>query len=154
ALVGVLDPFWDEKGYVTGQEYSRFCNALVPLARMRKRVFTAEEMFEAVLDVANFGPADIDNAHFSYVIQGVHGTVYAPGQSRALTIPIGNDPISVPASLDLSRITKAQACKFIARISAADGGLLAENDWDIWIYPKAAKPDPGHGLKVSSSLGD
>jgi hypothetical protein len=26
ALIGVLDPFWEEKGYVTPQEYSRFCN--------------------------------------------------------------------------------------------------------------------------------
>ena len=38
ALVGVLDPFWDEKGYVTAEEYSRFCNATVPLARLAKRV--------------------------------------------------------------------------------------------------------------------
>ena len=40
ALVGVLDPFWEEKGYITAKEYSRFCNATVPLARLSKRVFT------------------------------------------------------------------------------------------------------------------
>ena len=32
ALVGVLDPFWEEKGYITPAEYSRFCNSTVPLA--------------------------------------------------------------------------------------------------------------------------
>ncbi len=31
ALVGVLNPFWGCKGYVTPQEYSRFCNTTVPL---------------------------------------------------------------------------------------------------------------------------
>ena len=43
ALVGVLDPFWESKGYVTPQEYSRFCNATTPLARMSKRGFTTDE---------------------------------------------------------------------------------------------------------------
>jgi len=36
ALVGVLDPFWEEKGYISPAEYSRFCNSTVPLARMKK----------------------------------------------------------------------------------------------------------------------
>ena len=43
ALVGVLDPFWDDKGYVTAEEYRRFCNRTVPLARLSKRVFTTDE---------------------------------------------------------------------------------------------------------------
>ena len=43
ALVGVLDPFWEEKGYVTTQEFSRFCNSTVPLARLNRRGFTANE---------------------------------------------------------------------------------------------------------------
>ena len=154
ALVGVLDSFWEEKGYVTSKEYSRFCNALVPLARMRKRVFTADEPFEAVLDAANFGPANIQNARFSYVIQDKDGAIYAESQSRALAVPIGNEPMSLPVSLDLSRITKARMCKFIARINSADGVLLAENDWDIWIYPRPPRPDPGNGLKISSSLSN
>ncbi|MBU6411349.1 MAG: glycoside hydrolase, partial [Verrucomicrobia bacterium] len=31
ALVGVLDPFWDSKDYVTAKEFRRFCNSTVPL---------------------------------------------------------------------------------------------------------------------------
>ena len=34
ALVGVLDPFWDEKGYITARQFRRFCNSTVPLARL------------------------------------------------------------------------------------------------------------------------
>ena len=33
ALVGVLDPFWDSKGYISAEEYRRFCNSTVPLAQ-------------------------------------------------------------------------------------------------------------------------
>jgi hypothetical protein len=33
ALVGVLNPFWNEKGYISPAEYSEFCNSTVPLIR-------------------------------------------------------------------------------------------------------------------------
>ena len=39
ALVGVLNPFWESKGYVTPQEYSEFCNQVVPLARLPKFIY-------------------------------------------------------------------------------------------------------------------
>ena len=154
ALVGVLDPFWGEKGYVTGKEYSRFCNALVPLARLRKRIFHNDQPFDAVLDVANFGPADIENARLSYFIQGRDGAVHAASQSAALALPVGNEPVSLPVFLDLSRIANAQACKFVVRINSADGKTLAENDWEIWIYPGPSSSNSSNGQKVSSSLGD
>ena len=56
ALVGVLDPFWEAKGYVTPDEYRRFCGPTVPLARLDKRVFTTDETLEADIEVAHFGP--------------------------------------------------------------------------------------------------
>ena len=43
APVGVLDAFWESKGYVTAKEYRRFCNTTVPLARLLKRVWTTDE---------------------------------------------------------------------------------------------------------------
>ncbi len=38
ALVGVLNAFWENKGYITGNGYSQFCNAVVPLAKLPKMV--------------------------------------------------------------------------------------------------------------------
>ena len=62
ALVGVLIRFWDDKGYVTAEEYRRFCNSTVPLARLSKRVFTTDETLEADIEVAHFGPAPLEAA--------------------------------------------------------------------------------------------
>ena len=62
ALVGVLDPFWESKGYITPAEYRRFCNATVPLARVLKRVWTTDETLTAEVEVAHFGPAPLENA--------------------------------------------------------------------------------------------
>ena len=55
ALVGVLDPFWAEKGYVSPRAFRRFCNSTVPLARLEKRVFTVDEPLVADIEVTHFG---------------------------------------------------------------------------------------------------
>ena len=52
ALVGVLDPFWDSKGYVTPEAYRRFAGTTVPLARLERRVFTTAEALSAEIEVA------------------------------------------------------------------------------------------------------
>ena len=32
ALIGLLDPFWDTKGFITPAEHSRYCGPTVPLS--------------------------------------------------------------------------------------------------------------------------
>jgi hypothetical protein len=90
ALVGVLDPFWDEKGYITAAEFHRFCNSTVPLARLGKRVFNNSENLRADIEVAHFGPAPLENAYVSWSLLSNTGEVDASGQLRPGTIPIGN----------------------------------------------------------------
>ena len=46
ALIGPLDPFWDSKGFVTPEAHRRYCGPTVPLLRMPKRTYTADEPFE------------------------------------------------------------------------------------------------------------
>src|SRR5699024_9994610 len=43
ALVGVLNAFWEDKGYVTGEEYSQFDNSTVPLVRLPKMIYMNNE---------------------------------------------------------------------------------------------------------------
>ena len=57
AMIGLLDPFWDSKGFVAAEVHARYCGPTVPLLRMKKRAFTAGETFEAAAEVAHFGPA-------------------------------------------------------------------------------------------------
>jgi hypothetical protein len=46
ALVGVLNAFWEEKGYITPKEFRRFSNTTVPLLRTAKFVYGNDESFE------------------------------------------------------------------------------------------------------------
>ena len=45
ALVGILDTFWQNKGYFQASDWRRFCNTTVPLARLRQRTFTTADPF-------------------------------------------------------------------------------------------------------------
>ena len=90
ALVGVLDPFWDRKGYVTGAEYRRFCNTTVPLARLMKRVWTTDETLTCNVEVAHFGPAPLNDATATWKLLDASGNAVASGHFPAKTIPIGH----------------------------------------------------------------
>ncbi len=46
ALVGILDPFWDSKGYIEPQQHRQYCSETVPLLRMKKRIWTTDETFD------------------------------------------------------------------------------------------------------------
>src|SRR4030042_1586113 len=62
ALVGILNPFFESKGYVTPEEFRMFCNETVPLARMQKMIYKNDETFEARVEIAHFGPEPLRNA--------------------------------------------------------------------------------------------
>ena len=71
ALVGVLDPFWDDKGYVTGEEYRTFCNSTVPLARFPKMVWLNNEKLEVPLEIAHFGEKPLPETMIRWTVSTV-----------------------------------------------------------------------------------
>jgi hypothetical protein len=145
ALVGVLDPFWDDKGYVTAPEYSRFCNRTVPLARLSKRVFTTDESIEAGLEVANFGPAPLENVVLKWKLIADGGRVFARGTLPAKTIPVDNGIPLGNVSIDLHSAPAPAKYKLVAGLA----GTKFENDWDVWIYPAQLPAGPGDVLVTS-----
>lgn len=135
ALVGVLDPFWQEKGYATAAEYSRFCNSTVPLAKLAKRVFTTDEALNAQIEVAHFRPAPLKDATASWKLVADNGSTFAGGKLGAKEIPVDNGIALGHVSVDLQTARTPARYKLVVTIQSADGAKLAENDWDIWIYP-------------------
>jgi hypothetical protein len=132
ALVGVLDPFWDEKGYVTAGEYRRFCNATVPLARMAKMSFTNAENFAAEIEVAHFGPAPLRGVVPAWAILDAAGKTVGTGTLAKANVPIDNTVSLGRIEVPLGDVSQAR--KFVLRVTLA--GFT--NSWDFWVYP--AKP--------------
>lgn len=129
ALVGVLDPFWDEKGYVTANEYSKFCNATVPLARIPKRVFLHTEEIKIDLEAAHFGKEVLLHPSVKWALTSEKGDTIRHGSFSNMEIPIGNGIHLGEIKFILSEILTPQKLKLTAIINDRD------NSWDLWVYP-------------------
>ncbi len=145
ALVGVLDAFWDEKGYVTAAEYSRFCNSTVPLARLAKRVFTAAETLNADFEVAHFGPAPLTNVVPSWSLIADDGNSVASATLPSQTIPVGNGFNLGSIHLNLSSIPTPARHRLVLELA----GTPFTNDWDVWVYPSKLPTEPSDKPIVS-----
>ncbi len=172
ALVGVLDPFWEEKGYVTAKEYSRFCNSTVPLARLKKRVFTTDETLEAEIEVANFGPLPIlgdtksmGPTFYSVMslwdIVGDDGSSRAGGTYQVPTIPVGCVTDLGHVKADLSKVPAPGHYKLLVAVpgqmwtnGVARRQVRFENDWDIWVYPARPATEPAKDTLVTAQFDD
>ena len=129
ALVGVLDPFWGEKGYISPAEYKRFCNYTVPLARMKKLIFTNKETFDADVEVAHYGDGPIAACTPEWKISDRKGQIVASGKFAAADIPMGNGFNLGRVSFPLASIVAAQ--KLVLEVTVDS----LSNCWDFWVYP-------------------
>ena len=116
ALVGLLDTFWESKGYATPAEFRRFCSPTVPLARLRRRVFTTADPFEVEVEVAHYGPVPLTNAAASWHIEEATGRVVAKGNWPAKTIPVGKNFPLGKVSVDLSKLAAPQAYRLVVSL--------------------------------------
>ena len=151
ALVGLLDPFWQAKGYVTADEFKEFCNTTVPLARISQRVYTTADTFTAGVEVAHFGAEPINEAKAIWLV-GDPQKPAASGEWILPSIPIGKNiplgrisfPLSTlesPAQYRLTVIVGPQ--KFFDGNSprvrpgteASRGIDYFVNSWKFWVYP-------------------
>ncbi|MCU7551188.1 beta-glucuronidase [Chitinophagaceae bacterium LB-8] len=144
ALVGTIDAFWDDKGYSTAKDFSRFCNAVVPLARIPKFVYSNKDTFTADLELYNFGANELNNAVFNWQIKDEKGVIIASNQSSPSKVERGTNSQIGKISLPLSRFNKATQLN----LEVALKGTNYANDWDFWVYPNKTSLRAG-----SSPLG-
>jgi hypothetical protein len=153
ALVGVLNPFWESKGYCTPEEFARFCGPTVPLARLPRRVWTADQEIRFEVQVAHFGPTPLD-ADVRWHLRDRDGTELGSGTvARGAHIPIGNGarfgPVLVPAGL----IAGPAQVRLVVTVEDA-GGVTSENDWDLWVYPADAEVPIPDEVLVTTEIGE
>lgn len=150
ALVGLLDPFWEEKGYVTAREFRRFNSETVPLARLQKRVFTTQDAFSIDAEIAHYGEKPIGNAKPYWKIADSRGRVVLSGELPGKTIEIGKNIALGKITADLAKLDAPGEYKLIVGLKNTN----VENDWNFWLYPaKISKPEP-KGVFITHSWGE
>jgi hypothetical protein len=148
ALVGVLNPFFREKDYVTAAQYRRFCQTTVPLARLPKFVFTSDETFEATAELYHYGPTALLPTALNWTIKAADGAVLARGQFAATAMPTGTNTPLGSVRLPLAAITKATRLTLEITVP----GTAIANDWNFWVYPSQLPTLPKSDVYVCTRL--
>jgi len=147
ALIGILDAFMDSKGLITPDEFSHFCNSVVPLLIIGKYCWTNDETLGAEIQVANYSKWNLVDQEVLWDIKNSDGEKIAEGEK---TIDIAQGGLSDIMSLNagLTSISKAEKVKLSIKLS----GTPYENSYPLWIYPAEADISVPSDLIITEKL--
>lgn len=131
ALVGTVNPFWENKKYITTKEFSSFCNETVPLMRTAKFIYTNNEIFNAAIEVFHFGSTNLNNATVQWQLKDVAGNVIQSGKFVNKKIEPGKNTLIDSLQIALTPFTTAQQLSVTVSIA----NTYFSNQWNIWVYP-------------------
>jgi hypothetical protein len=150
ALVGILDPFWESKGYVTAEEHHRYCCETVPLLRMDKCVWTTAETFAGTIEIAHFGPAPLKNTVVTWSVNDAGSKVVNSGEFPALDVPVGNGIQAGRIEWTLAEL--AAPARLVLTVSLK--GTAYCNHWDLWVYPAKLEVPAAPDVMIVESLDE
>lgn len=134
ALVGVLSPFWDSKGYVDEKEYSMFCNQIVPLARIPKQILTNREQLKADIEFAQYGEKPLKDVNVVWSLEKKGGEVVKSGSFKC-DLPIGGKMKAGSIEYPLDAFSEPTQLTLKAGIENTE----FTNSWHVWVYPAEKK---------------
>ncbi len=150
ALVGILDPFWDSKGYADEKDFSKFCGELVPLAILEKLIFTRGEKIPLEIKVSNYSQGELKGAKIKCeVLDASQKIVFS--DSFEADVPHG---LSSVKKLDIDTANFAAPNALRLKIIVEHGGKNFLNDWNLWCYPEEGRPAAPKGCRVFESADD
>jgi hypothetical protein len=130
ALVGVLDAFWDNKGYTCPDEFRRFCNSTVLLARLARRYWRTSETLSAVIEIAHFGREPLGHVSTAWSLVDDTGTSVAGGSLPPASVVIGNGQRLGTITVPLAGLRPGRRYRLVVGLP----GTAFENDWDVWVF--------------------
>jgi hypothetical protein len=131
ALVGVLNAFFESKGYVTPEEFRMFCNQTVPLARMKKLIYKNNDTLKADIEISHFGEKPLIKPLITWSILNDKGEPIHTDSFTKDIVEIGNCIPAGSIAYDLSGIDGARKLRLEIKIE----NTQYKNSWDFWVYP-------------------
>ncbi|MFV0470483.1 MAG: sugar-binding domain-containing protein [Paludibacteraceae bacterium] len=150
ALVGVLNVFWQEKGYINAEEFRRFCAPMVLLSRMEKFVFENKENLNASIEIAHFGEKPLKNQVVRWRIKDEFGGIVSEGKLLPKDIEIGNCQTLGTITYPLSSIAKAGKFNLEVSLNKTD----VSNNWDFWVYPSELSMPDTTNIYISETVDE
>jgi beta-galactosidase len=149
ALVGLLDPFWEEKSYASPSEFRTYCGPVVPLARLTRRVFNSSETLSADVDVANYSGAPLEGPKIKSRITFPGGDSGHAELWEGSAIPIGKSFSVRKISAPLNNFESPGACTL--EITIVGKTNTFQNSWKFWVYPAQVSNSVPKDVLMTSS---
>ena len=111
----------------------------VPLARLPRRYYQVGDTLEAAIDLAHYGPRDLEAAEAVWRLTGADGETQTAGRLAAQKAPTGSLTRLGEVRIPLDGLTAPTRYRLVVGIE----GTAYENDWDIWVYPQPSRADRG-----------
>ena len=146
AIVGVLDVFSEQKGYVTSAEFRQFCNTTVPLVRMKSFVFSQADTLRADVEVAHFGPSRLPGVLAEWRVTDAKGMVIDRGSFDPRDIELDNCQPVGRIVIPLARYDAPRQCALTVTIGEG------KNAWDFWVYPSQGAARQSSSVTVTDVL--
>jgi hypothetical protein len=148
ALVGMLNVFMKSKGLITPQPWRRFCCETVPLLRMKKYTWTTDETFIGRVQIAHYGPADMEDAQVTWTVTDSKGKKIAGKAFDMITIKQGKVFDVDMFSLPLDKVAAPQKLTILLAVE----GTKYRNDYNIWVYPPKVDTRAPKGVMVTDNF--
>lgn len=130
ALVGVLDAFWQEKGYAKPEEFRCFCGETVLLAAFDGYVYTNQQSIEVPVSVCHFGKENLKQVTVKWSLLREEETLQS-GKLSCQQIICGQNTELGSVRLDFSGLRGSQNVLFTMEI---DG--VTQNYWELYVLEK------------------
>jgi hypothetical protein len=127
ALVGIFNALMEPKAPDLQKRWTQFCNDIVPLALFDKHVWEEGEKFSTNIKI-----------HSSKAIQATC-LIECDGKSIAhdVDLPKGKlTALPVVFEMPIGEVKKPKKLTLSASLSDKQNKKIAENTWNIWVYPK------------------
>ena len=162
AVVGVLDPFFDSKGYVTPEEFRQFNSEVVILTRMDGYVYKNTDRLSAKAEICNFSGEDISGARLAWKIafgtgydgqrEDSAGRTVRSGIMECPAVKAGENTCIGEINTDFADIDESSSLVLETELIATDGSRLSRNCWRLTVFADAA--DTGLTGITSGSEGE
>ncbi|MCF7974623.1 MAG: beta-galactosidase, partial [Phycisphaerae bacterium] len=148
ALVGMLNDFMESKGVIEPEAWRQFCCETVPLLRMKKYTWTTDETFVGRVQVAHYGPSDMNDAQVTWTVADSRGRQIAEDAFDPVTITQGSvfdvDMFAVP----LNKVSVPQKLT----VTLAIEGTPYRNAYPIWVYAPNVDTRTPSGVMLTRSF--
>lgn len=149
ALVGWVNPFYENKNFITPEEFRTFGTHTVPLLRFAKYTWEDGELFTGKVEVSNYGKKTLTNVQIRYILKSrdnilKEGTLPAQNIEQGKLTSIG----------EFSHILTSGEYGCQLTVSLEIIGTEYKNNWNLWVFPSTQKEIQTRDVLFTTSLSD